>query len=55
LIEYVDKMLKRRDGRCLRHHHGKIAAAALAGGGPVGAKKTRQNNRLRLNRYGPFA
>jgi hypothetical protein len=26
LIEYVEKMLKHRGRRCLRHHRGKIAA-----------------------------
>jgi hypothetical protein len=29
LIEYVDKMLKRRGRTCLRHHRGKIAAGVL--------------------------
>jgi hypothetical protein len=36
LIEYVDKMLKRRGWTCLRHHRGKIAAVARFAAGQLG-------------------
>jgi hypothetical protein len=46
LIEYVDKMLKRRGRTCLRHHRGKIAAIALSRSGPAKPEKERRNKAL---------
>jgi hypothetical protein len=49
LIEYVDKMLKRRGQTCLRHHRGKIAAVALPRRvAQPSAKKERRNKALAL-------
>jgi hypothetical protein len=46
LIEYVDKMLKRRGRTCLRHHRGKIAAAArFAKGGSASPRKSVETKR----------
>jgi hypothetical protein len=46
LIEYADKMLKRRGRTCLRHHHGKIAAVALSKeGGSASLRKSVETKR----------
>ncbi|WP_210183095.1 hypothetical protein, partial [Bradyrhizobium valentinum] len=47
LMEYVDKILKRRGRSCLRHHRGKIAAIGTLGKPDAGQpKKARRNKAL---------